>query len=119
MAWIHKLLIRLRSLFHRDRFAKDLDREIQFHLDDLIAENIGAGMSAEEAKYAAMRDFCQLHIAKGKDTRSVGLDVAGTNRPGHSLWLPSAKQQARVYRGCDSYVGAGHRCERRGLQRCE
>jgi predicted permease len=57
MAWIHKLWIRLQSLFRRGRFAKELDSEIQFHLDELIAENIDAGMSPEEAKYAAMRGF--------------------------------------------------------------
>jgi predicted permease len=34
-----------------------LDSEIQFHLDELIAENIDAGMSPEEGKYAAMRGF--------------------------------------------------------------
>ena len=57
MVWIHKLWIRLRSLFRRGRFAKELDSEIQFHLDELIAENVGAGMNPEEAKYAAMRGF--------------------------------------------------------------
>jgi hypothetical protein len=57
MAWIHKRWIRLRSLFRRGRFAKELDSEIQVHLDELIAENIDAGMSPEEAKYAAMRGF--------------------------------------------------------------
>jgi putative ABC transport system permease protein len=57
MAWIQKLWIRLRSLFQRDRFAKELDSEIQFHLDALIAENIGAGMTPEAARRAAMWGF--------------------------------------------------------------
>jgi predicted permease len=57
MEWIHKLWVLLQSLFQRSRFAEKLDGEIQFHLDELIAENIGAGMSPEEAKYAAMRTF--------------------------------------------------------------
>jgi hypothetical protein len=70
MAWIHKLWIRLRSLFGRDRFAKELDSEIQFHLDELIAENIGAGMTPEEAKYAAMRGFGNSTLLK-EETREA------------------------------------------------
>src|SRR3984893_1217908 len=70
MAWIEKLWIQLRSLFHRGRFAKELDREIQFHLDELIAENIGAGMSPEEAKYAAMRGFGNSTLLK-EETREA------------------------------------------------
>jgi len=34
-----------------------LDDEVQFHLDQQVAENIAAGMSAQEARYAATRTF--------------------------------------------------------------
>ena len=57
MVWIHRLWIRVQSLLRRERFAKELDGEIQLHLDELIAENIGAGMSPEEARSAAMRAY--------------------------------------------------------------
>jgi len=70
MAWNHKLWVELRSLFHRDRFAKELNSEIQFHLDELIAENIGAGMSPKEAKYAAMRTFGNSTLVK-EETRDT------------------------------------------------
>src|SRR5438034_10530003 len=57
MAWVHRLWLRLQSLFLRKGLAKELDGEMQFHLDELIAENIGAGMSREEARSAALRTF--------------------------------------------------------------
>src|SRR5438876_219182 len=57
MAWVHRLWLRLQRLFLRKGLAKELDGEMQFHLDELIAENIGAGMSREEARSAALRTF--------------------------------------------------------------
>jgi predicted permease len=57
MTWIHRVWIRLQSLFRRERLTKELNGEIQFHLDGLIAENIAAGMNPEEAKHAALRTF--------------------------------------------------------------
>jgi hypothetical protein len=47
----------LQTLFRRSRTTQLLDDEIQFHLDQQIADNIAAGMSPEEARYAAMRTF--------------------------------------------------------------
>jgi predicted permease len=49
--------LRLRTLFRRDRAASELDREIQFHLEQQIAENVAWGMNREEARYAALRTF--------------------------------------------------------------
>ena len=57
MVWARRFWLRLQTLFRRDRNAKRLDDEIQFHLDQQIAENLAAGMSAQEARYAAMRAF--------------------------------------------------------------
>jgi predicted permease len=44
---------RLRSLFRKERLDDDLDRELLFHFEQLVQENIEAGMSAEEARRAA------------------------------------------------------------------
>jgi macrolide transport system ATP-binding/permease protein len=49
--------LRLRSLFRREQVTRELDREIQFHLDQQIAENIALGMSPAEARSAALRIF--------------------------------------------------------------
>jgi predicted permease len=46
-----------RALFARGVADARLDDELGFHLEQQIAENIAAGMSAEEARYAALRSF--------------------------------------------------------------
>ncbi len=57
MRWLEKIRIQLEMLFHRRREAQRLDAELNFHLEQQIAENIARGMSPEEARYAARRAF--------------------------------------------------------------
>ena len=52
-----KMRVWLLMLFYRRRTADRLDKELQFHLEEQIAENIASGMSQEEAEHAAMRLF--------------------------------------------------------------
>jgi putative ABC transport system permease protein len=49
--------MRIQMLFKRKYAAVRLDDELRFHLDEQIAENLAAGLSLEEARYAAMRTF--------------------------------------------------------------
>ncbi len=44
-------------LLGRGREGRRLDAELEFHLEQQIAENRAAGMSAEEARQAALRSF--------------------------------------------------------------
>ncbi|QNI34839.1 ABC transporter permease [Alloacidobacterium dinghuense] len=44
-------------LFRRGKEGARLNDELQFHLEQQIAENVAAGMSEEEARHAAMRSF--------------------------------------------------------------
>ncbi len=55
MRGLEKLRLRGRSLFRRGRVERELEEELRFHLDEQIAENLAAGMDAEEARYAARR----------------------------------------------------------------
>jgi predicted permease len=55
--WLHKLLMQGRMLFLRDRTGEELQQELQFHIEQQIAENLASGMSAEEARLAALRLF--------------------------------------------------------------
>jgi putative ABC transport system permease protein len=48
-----KLLFHLR----RDRFDRELEEEMRFHLEMKAQENAEAGMQPEEARYAAQRQF--------------------------------------------------------------
>src|SRR5580704_8480987 len=57
MLWIQRLWLQLQTLFRRGRAAQQLDGELQFHLEQQIAENVAAGMSEKEARFAAVRMF--------------------------------------------------------------
>jgi predicted permease len=57
MLWARRLWLRFLALVDRRRNDLLLDDELQFHLEQQIAENVAAGMSEEEARYAAMRAF--------------------------------------------------------------
>ncbi|HEY6253319.1 MAG TPA: ABC transporter permease [Candidatus Angelobacter sp.] len=53
--WLYTIPLRLRSLFRRRGVDQDLDDELAYHLEQQIRQNIARGMSAEEARYAALR----------------------------------------------------------------
>ncbi len=57
MRWLAQLWMRLQMLFGRGKAGARLDDELRFHLEQQIAENMAAGMDAEEARYAALRSF--------------------------------------------------------------
>src|SRR6516225_11519308 len=84
MTWPQRFWLRLQTLFRRERVAQRLDDEIQFHLDQQIADNIAAGMSPEEARYAAMRTFGNPTFLK-EETR----DTSGW------LWLEQLGKDVR------------------------
>src|SRR5215468_698507 len=54
---LRKLFNRLRSQLRRGKVERDLDRELQFHLEMETAENVRRGMSEEEARRAALLSF--------------------------------------------------------------
>ena len=70
MLWTRRFRLRLLTLFRRNRSAQRLDDEIQFHLDQQVAENISAGMSSTEARYSAMRSFGNPTVLK-EETRDT------------------------------------------------
>jgi predicted permease len=57
MQWSHQVWMRFQTFFRRHGFTEQLSDEVRFHLEEQIAENIAAGMSPEDARYAAMRLF--------------------------------------------------------------
>ncbi|WP_321477244.1 ABC transporter permease [uncultured Paludibaculum sp.] len=64
-------VLRLRSLFRRNGVEHELDRELRFHLDEQVRENIAIGMTPDEARFAAMRSlggFAQIQ-EECRDTR--------------------------------------------------
>ena len=57
MRWLYKLPLRFRSLFRKNRVERELSDELGFHLEKLIEEKVAKGMTAEEARYAALREL--------------------------------------------------------------
>jgi len=57
MRWLAQFWTRTKMLFGRGKAEARLDEELRDHLERQIAENIAAGMSADEARHAAMRTF--------------------------------------------------------------
>jgi len=70
MLWAQRLWLRLQTLFRREHTAQQLNDELQFHLEQQVAENIAAGMSEEEAHHSAMRSFGNATILK-EETRET------------------------------------------------
>ena len=52
-----KMFRRLRTLFRKEELNQELSDELAFHLEKQIEQNLAGGMSAEEARYAALRKF--------------------------------------------------------------
>jgi len=75
MAMLKRLRLRLRALFFKSNMEEELDEEVRFHLEREIEENIARGMTPEEARYAAMRNFGGVEQVKeeSRDERGIRL----------------------------------------------
>src|SRR5271156_2015822 len=54
---LDKLRMRAEMLFRRNQAGAHLNDELQFHIEQQIAENLAEGMREDEARHAAMRAF--------------------------------------------------------------
>src|SRR5499427_10669260 len=72
---LNKLRLRLRALFFKSKMEDELDEEVRFHLEREIEENIVRGMTPEEARYAAIRNFGGVERVKeeSRDERGTRL----------------------------------------------
>jgi len=57
MRWLDRMAIKVRMLLGRGGAGAELDEELRFHIERQTAENIAAGMSPDEARFAALRAF--------------------------------------------------------------
>ncbi len=73
MSRLRALAWRLRATLHPDRFADDLDEEVRGHLAMQAEEYTRRGMSAEDARAAALRQFGGVEQMKHdyRDSRSL------------------------------------------------
>jgi predicted permease len=75
MRWADKLRLRWRSLIRQPQIDAELQEELRFHLDQQLAENLAAGLTPEEARYAARRSIGGLAQVQEecRDMRRVNL----------------------------------------------
>src|SRR5262245_4846314 len=73
--WFYTIHLRLRSLLNRASIESELDEEIRYHIERQIEKNISDGMSAQQARTAAMRAFGGVDQNKeaSRDTWRVNL----------------------------------------------
>jgi macrolide transport system ATP-binding/permease protein len=67
--------MRYRSLFARRAAERDLEEELQYHLDRQIDENLALGMSPPEAKWAALRSMGDFEQRKEECRDQRGLNM--------------------------------------------
>jgi predicted permease len=73
MRWTNRLVVRLRSLFGRQRIERELDAELQFHLQQQMDEHLAAGMGSAEARSAALGSLGGVTLIKEQCRDSLGL----------------------------------------------
>src|ERR1700680_846218 len=73
MRWFQNISNWLRSLFRRNTVEQDLGSELRFHIERQIEENLAAGMTRQEARRMALREFGGIEKFKEecRDTRRV------------------------------------------------
>ncbi len=75
MHWLSRIQSFLYSLLRRRQMEADLSDELRHHMEQEIESNIRAGMSPEEAKYAAQRltGPVGLYAEECRDSRGIGI----------------------------------------------
>src|ERR1700686_1057543 len=75
MSWFRVLASRIRGLFPKHRLDRELDEELRAHIEMLTEENVRKDMRAEEARYAARREFGSVEQTKEVYREHRGLAV--------------------------------------------
>ncbi len=72
--WLHSLLARVQALWRTDAIHREIDEELQFHMDMRTEENMRQGMTPAAARRDAEQRFgAQLRIKeRGYDVRGGG-----------------------------------------------
>lgn len=75
MTRLRAFLYRIRGLFLKNKLERELDAEIQSHIEMQIDENKRSGMSDDEARYAALRLFGGVEQVKENYRDKRGLPL--------------------------------------------
>src|SRR3954447_20351570 len=80
MSWSN----RLRNLFRTSKLDREIDEELEFHLEARAQDNLRAGMAASEARHDALRRFGGRTLA-----------AEGTREANLLVWLETIRQDLR------------------------
>ncbi len=71
--WLSTVPLRLRSLFKANHVEQDLSEELEFHLEQKTHDYVASGLTLEDARRKARREFGGLEQSKEncRDTRGV------------------------------------------------
>jgi putative ABC transport system permease protein len=75
MRWHRKFSLRLRSLFKGNSVDRELDAELQFHLQQQIDEYMAQGMSGEQARYSALHALGGVEQVKEQCRRTRQVEI--------------------------------------------
>jgi predicted permease len=78
MSWLRILAFRIKGIFSTRRSESELDVELRAHLEALTEENIRRGMTPENAKHAARREFGGVEQVKELYRERRGLPLLET-----------------------------------------
>ena len=80
MRWVERFRMAMLMLFRRKAETERLNQELEFHLEQQIAENVAEGMQPEEARMAALRLFGNPTLLRGS-SNVMELELAGKYQP--------------------------------------
>jgi hypothetical protein len=123
-------LSRIASLFREKKLDADLEEEMRTHLELAIEENLASGMTAQEARTVALRNFggvtmagLLLHSLYGLSrvnpgfdadrvlTAEVSLDATACNQHGHCRnFFNELVRQSRALAGVEGVTKLTYRC---------
>ena len=95
MQWLRQIRRRLIVLLHRGRYQRDLEEEMQAHLEMQAEENQANGMESEAARHASVRQFGNVSLLRETSREQwgwTGLEAfAQDSRDGwRALWRTPA-----------------------------
>jgi putative ABC transport system permease protein len=90
---MHRLLTRIRALWHWRRNEAELDEEIRFHLAEEEEERRTEGLTPDEAHLAAQREFGNVPLIREKARDAWGWSEAERVLKDASLSLRSLRRQ--------------------------
>ena len=98
MEWLTRVVRRAVRLLRRDTVERSMDAELRHHVDCEIAERVRSGMSPDDARRTALRDFGGIEAIKeeardargGRGVEDLALDLRYAVRvlrrnPGYTL----------------------------------